>query len=84
MRSNGPRRPDGTIVYEDFGKTVGTTKCACCGRFTELSGTAVWWGRGGLSYLNGCREDLPCIALDASGKRADDEKKSRKDEPNAD
>lgn len=41
----------------DYGKTVRTGTCACCGEVTELEGTSVWWGIGGLSYLNGNTEE---------------------------
>lgn len=47
----------------DYGKTVRTGTCACCGEVTELEGTSVWWGIGGLSYLNGNTEEHPTIQV---------------------
>ena len=51
----------------DFGKSVQMSTCSCCGREAEVSGTSIWWGRGGLSWLNHHTDDVPIITLRNQG-----------------
>jgi len=45
----------------DYGKSVKTRPCVCCGKAVEVPGTSVWWGLGKWLSINGDTSDQPAI-----------------------
>jgi len=57
----------------DYGKTVQTQPCSCCGKAVEVPGTSEWWGKGmWAAELTGCTDDFPaCLRGESSAAKGD-------------